>query len=314
MAYYAAPGYAPPVPQRGGTTRQQQVGWLKQEFGGFLIEKQPDAIYEIPVQSTRFNGYFRVTLPQGFPETQPPYFQVFPSIRHEWVDANGYVTGHPKLYEWSPYYKTSEILQDIIRHLSGDAQQPVYRQPSHGVKPSTFSPPPRSPTTAKPAYPGLKYMTATELEELLDDELKLNDFIVSLPQIKNSREIAAQTRAANKILAEKNLARQPELEAKNAELQAKRAELSDAKSEYLKVEKELEVISQKYDPRTILEQIRVSAAEKDEETEDMANSFLDGEMDIKDFIKKFKQERVIFHLRAAKAERLEERLNEEKNL
>ncbi|KNC70852.1 hypothetical protein SARC_16617, partial [Sphaeroforma arctica JP610] len=56
------------------------VGWLKQEFGGFLIEKQRDAIYEIPIQNARFNGYIQATLPQGFPESYPPFFQAFPSV------------------------------------------------------------------------------------------------------------------------------------------------------------------------------------------------------------------------------------------
>ncbi|KNC72025.1 hypothetical protein SARC_15425, partial [Sphaeroforma arctica JP610] len=108
---------------------------------------------------------------------------------------------------------------------------------------------------------------AEKLEELLADETKFSDFVHNLPQIKNAKDISEQTRSANKALADKNLAKQPELESRREALEVKRAELAEAKAQYDAAAKELNALNKKYDPNTILEQLRASAAKKDEETE-----------------------------------------------
>jgi len=70
----------------------------------------------------------------------------------------------------------------------------------------------------------VQHMNKDELNELLNNDAKMDDYIKSLDQIKNLYNEKEELMVANKSLAEYNLSQEPQLTAKKTQLTAKHRE------------------------------------------------------------------------------------------
>ncbi|XP_059619525.1 vacuolar protein sorting-associated protein 37B [Phlebotomus argentipes] len=150
----------------------------------------------------------------------------------------------------------------------------------------------------------LTYMSSDELKDLLnsDDKIeeRVNDATQSLE--KEKEEIMVE----NRIKAEENLAREPQL----IELRGRVNDLSqEGKSLYETVEQKLGEIKSKsgsMSQDTALALLQTAAAESEEESESIVKQFMDNEINVDNFLESFQAARKIMHLRKLKADKMNE--------
>eukprot|EP00124_Ichthyophonus_hoferi_P001995 Ihof_evm17s121 gene=Ihof_evmTU17s121 len=289
-------GQPSPRPQR-----HTQIMWMKNQFGKHLKESTPGMIFDLPIQSqasntnAAFSCLIKITLPPAFPETQGPIIQVInpvPPVSHQWLDPNGYAANHPQIISWHPSYKLAQIVKDVATAVAESTRrsQSVQLPSLPGKPPSlpgSLTPPgtrvggpgpmgflPRtttSPTaTASPLasnYPELDRMSAKELEEFLEDEVKFTEYCIGLPSITNLTTLSKETKDNVEALARENLSKEAELEAACKRLALDHETLEMSRQRYEELVSKLQAMADRYQPSVVLEKLRAAATEQEKETE-----------------------------------------------
>ncbi|XP_013772613.1 vacuolar protein sorting-associated protein 37B-like [Limulus polyphemus] len=159
----------------------------------------------------------------------------------------------------------------------------------------------------------LQHLSNDELKRLLNEDQELDGMAKDLEQVKNIEAERVMLLASNKNLAEFNLNREPSM------LET-RQRLAHMYSEALELKKEVEEKKQKLDEKgrqvsldTTLAILQTSAAQSEEETEEMADKLLNGDIPVEEFIEKYLEKRKIAHLRKVKAEKMAELLAQKRN-
>jgi len=169
----------------------------------------------------------------------------------------------------------------------------------------------RSGANAEPdfamALSKIQHMSREELNDLLNDEAKLEDYVKSLDQIKNLYNEKEELMVANKSLAEYNLSQEPVLNAKRQQLTAKHHEAVQLVSAVKEIKSDLEEKSGKIQPDSLYYLLEVDASKAETESDDIANDYLEKKIDSTDeFLEKFVALRKIMYLRRVKLDKLKE--------
>ncbi|XP_056602714.1 VPS37B subunit of ESCRT-I a [Triplophysa dalaica] len=145
-----------------------------------------------------------------------------------------------------------------------------------------------------------------QLNELLEDDEKLNKMIIDMEEIKDVQQNKEKTLATNRILAEQNLELQPRLDHQKNELTKRYRCLQEQFEAYQLRKSTLDHMSGNTSLDTLLALLQAEGAKIEEETENMADSFLDGEAPLDTFIDEYQSKRKLAHLRRVKIEKLQE--------
>ncbi|XP_051972625.1 vacuolar protein sorting-associated protein 37B-like [Xyrauchen texanus] len=152
----------------------------------------------------------------------------------------------------------------------------------------------------------LSSYSLTQLNELLEDEEKLNTIINETEEIKGLQQNKEMTLASNRLLAKQNLQHQPRLDHQKNEL-TKHYRCLQERFEACQLRmSNLDHKSGNIPLDTLLALLQAEGAKIEEETENMAESFLDGAASLDTFIDEYQSKRKLAHLRRVKIEKLQE--------
>ncbi|KAL3103274.1 hypothetical protein niasHS_002460 [Heterodera schachtii] len=157
----------------------------------------------------------------------------------------------------------------------------------------------------------LRNYTEDQLQNLLQDESRLNAMVDSMPQVSslpNDKEIKL---AQSKSLAEYNLSIEPQLNKALSHLRETHANAVRTKEEVNEMKAKLDSVAEARSLDSVCVSLKNRAQNAEDESETAAELFYKGAMEIDDFIKKFTEKRVIGHTRRLKAEKLAELLRQQ---
>ncbi|XP_056313827.1 VPS37B subunit of ESCRT-I a [Danio aesculapii] len=152
----------------------------------------------------------------------------------------------------------------------------------------------------------LSSYTLTQLNELLEDDDKLNKFIDESEEIKGLQQNKETTLANNRFLAEQNLLLQPKLDHQKNELTRRYRGLQELFEAYQLRKSTLDDRLGNTPLDTLLALLQAEGAKIEEETENLADAFLDGAAPLDTFIDDYQSKRKLAHLRRVKIEKLQE--------
>lgn len=152
----------------------------------------------------------------------------------------------------------------------------------------------------------LSSYSIVQLNELLEDDEKLNKIISDMEEIKGLQKNKEMTLVSNRLLAEQNLELQPRLDHQKNELTKRYRCLQEQFEAYQLRKSTLDHISGSTPLDTLLALLQAEGAKIEEETENMADSFLDGAAPLDTFIDEYQSKRKLAHLRRVKIEKLQE--------
>ncbi|XP_063066059.1 VPS37B subunit of ESCRT-I b [Engraulis encrasicolus] len=148
--------------------------------------------------------------------------------------------------------------------------------------------------------------TMTQLNELLEDDDKLNKIVTEMDEMLEVQQSKEMTLASNRSLAEQNLLLQPGLDQQKNQLTSRYRDLQEVYEAYQLRKSTLDHNSGNGSLDTLLALLQTEGAKIEEETEIMADCFLEGEMPLDCFIDEYQSKRKLAHLRRVKIDKLRE--------
>ncbi|XP_006640295.2 VPS37B subunit of ESCRT-I a [Lepisosteus oculatus] len=152
----------------------------------------------------------------------------------------------------------------------------------------------------------LSSFSISQLNELLEDDEKLNKMIQEMDEVQDVQHMKETTLASNRSLAEQNLMHQPKLECLKMQLTKKYQELQDCFEAHQMKTSKLDNRAGSGSIDTLLALLQAEGAKIEEETENMADSFLEGESALDVFVDEYQSKRKLAHLRRVKIDKLRE--------
>ncbi|XP_043571718.1 VPS37B subunit of ESCRT-I a [Chiloscyllium plagiosum] len=156
------------------------------------------------------------------------------------------------------------------------------------------------------SLPDLSSLSLQELNELLEDEEKLNKMAEGMEEVRNIQPNKDMSLASNRSLAEQNLEYHPKLDSLKIQLTRKYQELQTLFEAYQMRKSKLESQSSGTSLDVLLALLQTEGAKIEEETEIMAQEFLDGEVPLDIFIEQYQNKRKLAHQRRVKIEKMQE--------
>eukprot|EP00128_Syssomonas_multiformis_P017620 Colp12_sorted_trinity150504_noHs@12404 len=295
----------------GPSPRQRQIDSLRSLPG--VIEVQSGWLYEYPFLAGGYSLRLNIHLPPEFPD-QPPQIYLNPPMPHEWVGEQGLLVGLFRQRPWSSHVPIARLVQDAVMEI----QQRPPGMPSTTAAPirsasnpgsARSDPAPRFTLPDVPAeFPQIQNMTKDELNEMMNDEMVLLDFVTNLESVRSTTALRESLRTSNLEAARKNLENATVLEEKKQKLADAHIALANMKTNFEGLNTQLEEYLQRFSPEHILDQLKIAAAQAEEQSSDVAHQFANKDINVDDFIKKFRELRKVYHSRAAKAEQLSKQL------
>lgn len=154
------------------------------------------------------------------------------------------------------------------------------------------------------AKTAISYLPAAELEELLNNDEKLEERVNEVLKILDREK--EKILAENRSVAEENVNKEPEIIERKSRISEL---LEQGKTLCLTVQEHLtEMKDKKGDktPDTVLTLLRTAAAESEENSESLAAKFQHSEIPIDEFMEQFTNERKLMHTRKLKSEKMQE--------
>lgn len=150
------------------------------------------------------------------------------------------------------------------------------------------------------------YFSLTQLNELLEDDEKLNGIVKEMDEMQKVQQVKELTLATNRSLAEQNLQLQPSLDQQKNQLTKRYCHLQELYDDYQLRKSTLDHSSGNSSLDILLALLQAEGAKIEEETENMADSFLDGDLSLDSFIDDYQRRRQLAHLRRVKIDKLRE--------
>ncbi|KAM9518329.1 vacuolar protein sorting-associated protein 37B-like [Salvelinus alpinus] len=148
--------------------------------------------------------------------------------------------------------------------------------------------------------------TMTQLNELLEDDEKLNSIVKEMNEMCEVQQVKELTLVSNISLAEQNLQLQPSLDLQKNQLTSRYRHLQELYDNYQLRKSTLYHGSGNSSLDILLALLQAEGAKIEEETENMADSFLDGELALDCFIDDYQRRRHLAHVRRVKIDKLRE--------
>ncbi|XP_078083178.1 VPS37B subunit of ESCRT-I a isoform X1 [Mustelus asterias] len=156
------------------------------------------------------------------------------------------------------------------------------------------------------SVPDLSSLSLQELNELLEDDEKLNEMTEEMEEVRNIQPNKDMSLASNRSLAEQNLQYHPKLDCQKLQLTRKYQELQTLFEAYQMRKSKLDSQMNGSSLDILLALLQTEGAKIEEETEIMAQEFLDGEVPLDVFIEQYQNKRKLAHQRRVKIEKLQE--------
>ncbi|CAG9791498.1 unnamed protein product [Diatraea saccharalis] len=152
----------------------------------------------------------------------------------------------------------------------------------------------------------LSHLNTDELKEILNDDNKFDAILKDVGQVKEWEVEKNTIIASNRSLAEFNLAKEPELEKMKQQVLEKSEVGEQLCSHIRELLEEYKSKSAGISADTTLALLQTSAAETEEQSDNIAQDFLSGKIDVEKFLEDFKPIRTKMHLRKFKADKMSE--------
>jgi len=313
--------------------RRRQIDTLK-IFNANVSEVKENCEYRVDFISGGHQLSLLVVLGPEFP-LEKPVLKIVPTVQHPWVTENGEITGAPGLINFTVHSDLGRVVQAIVRELelrpppllggtisppctqrvdvSGPMSPNNYGYP--GTPPgipgfSNYRPTPLQNTAkhVSVAFPELNKLSVAELEQLNSSVDDQDEFIDSLPVMKEIDRTMEEWITRNEEVAKETLSKEGRLE----ELRAGVAELWETarqlKGRHETLNQEYQRLADKYSPQSIRQEVKRAAVKSDEESELIAEQFLNGDIDLDTFLSAYTQKRMLSYCRKTKEEKLSHQL------
>ncbi|XP_072041009.1 vacuolar protein sorting-associated protein 37A-like [Amphiura filiformis] len=188
---------------------------------------------------------------------------------------------------------------DVVKMLGVEPMVPPTGMVTSSV---TYQPP---PITALFDNLHLGNKSMQELQELYENEAKVMDIVKESAQVKQMLHDRTKLYDDCEQLSGTNLSYKPVIEKKKDELLQKVQDRNDMKNKFDFNSLQQQSNSERFLPENILDNLRVSAAEAEHDSEKLADNFLEGKVPIDDFLKQYTDLRKTLHLKKAKEEKLD---------
>ncbi|KAL3188417.1 hypothetical protein MRX96_003399 [Rhipicephalus microplus] len=251
--------------------RQRQIASIRSCCPNIVVV-EADKEFRIPFVAEGNSFNLEIHLPSSFPH-ECPVLKVTPAATHPMLDDQYHVTGVPAL--------TANSCSIPFKSSMSPCQ-----------------------------FPQLLKLSNSQLEELLKEDGKLQEFVDQLPEVLRSEEIRHLMVTQNEDLARKTLELKPTTEQRKHLLLQKVDEVNVLKEEFEQNSQVLEAQMQAYQPSTLQNNLRVATRAAEEEADTIAQQFLDGKLSTNQFLAKFMEVRTLGHVRRVKEEQLHAQLQE----
>ncbi|KAK8719678.1 hypothetical protein OTU49_013864 [Cherax quadricarinatus] len=181
------------------------------------------------------------------------------------------------------------------------------------MDPSMSSPHSYFPVTHSPqvgVLPEVASLSSEELEDLLNCDDKLTEFVAALPQVTALNKQCDQLIIQNEALAKANLERSGDYERTRDAIIQKLEEFTSLRTSFEELTQMQLKASEKLAPASIQESLLISSIQSEEESEKIAEDFLQKHIDVESFLGSYLEKRIETHLRKFKGERLGAQLRE----
>ncbi|KAK0057210.1 vacuolar protein sorting-associated protein 37B [Biomphalaria pfeifferi] len=183
------------------------------------------------------------------------------------------------------------------------AQQPYYCPPSFGPDPPSSA---LSNINEQAATALLKHLDRHELEDLLQNDSKLQSLIDDLPQVKALQVEHDNLVVTTKSLAEYNLSLQPKLESLKQDVAERYQRANSLRTSLIEQKAVLDSLTDRQSLDTVLALLQTETAKTEEESEELADGFCEGRLPAEEFLAQYLPKRTQAHIRRIKSERFAE--------
>ncbi|XP_071492192.1 vacuolar protein sorting-associated protein 37A-like [Diadema antillarum] len=159
----------------------------------------------------------------------------------------------------------------------------------------------------------LKDLSQDQLEALLSDEEELDAIFQKLPQIQRMLAERAQLYRSCEEIAEINLSYQPRVEALQRDLEERVRTRTELKNKFDMNCLQQQRLNEQCSLHHLLDNMRVSAADAEHLSDDLAERFTDDKINLEEFLKQFSEQRRLLHMRRVKEEKLGQLLSQQVN-
>jgi len=328
------------APSEAESLRAKHISTLKQYNPKARCLTPDEAVWDIPVNTQFGSLYYRLILPVGYPE-RPPELKLLVQATHPWVSPDLRITGHPRLGgAWSVHNNLGLIVLEISQQFERNPPLPyaLNPPPPAGTPPANAvaaakvgpQPPPYSEASDNPPKPQdppsaaarqnheqkfalsdvpktfeqLDGLSTRQLQELLDDEMRFEDFFNQLPQVRVPSELRDKMYDELEALAKSNLGQKAELEELKASVQQLRQELASNKTVYQALYNRQQQVLQKFNVGNLVATLSTGINRTNEESERLISNFPSEPSEQNKLLEDYVRLRALYHLRAGKQERL----------
>ncbi|KAL3188419.1 hypothetical protein MRX96_003399 [Rhipicephalus microplus] len=282
--------------------RQRQIASIRSCCPNIVVV-EADKEFRIPFVAEGNSFNLEIHLPSSFPH-ECPVLKVTPAATHPMLDDQYHVTGVPALTAFSMHTDLGRIIQG---HCPPLLTSSGFGEPSATLNSCSI---PFKSSMSPCQFPQLLKLSNSQLEELLKEDGKLQEFVDQLPEVLRSEEIRHLMVTQNEDLARKTLELKPTTEQRKHLLLQKVDEVNVLKEEFEQNSQVLEAQMQAYQPSTLQNNLRVATRAAEEEADTIAQQFLDGKLSTNQFLAKFMEVRTLGHVRRVKEEQLHAQLQE----
>lgn len=150
----------------------------------------------------------------------------------------------------------------------------------------------------------LEDLSLAELQQLVDDEDRINQFVMDDERLKKMKLDREMVMAENRSIADDNLGKEPRLKQLKFDLEEKYNRVKKLHDQYQVNRAKIASLGKADNLDSMLAVLQAKSAESEENTEELFEKFGEKEMDIGDFITQFKELRRNSHLRQVKADKM----------
>ncbi|XP_033748882.1 vacuolar protein sorting-associated protein 37D-like [Pecten maximus] len=152
----------------------------------------------------------------------------------------------------------------------------------------------------------LQHLNKEELQNLLENDDKLQDLISDLPQVRNIKTEREMLMAQNKSAADYNISLMPKMESHKTKLATDYEDANRLKTALAMDKSKLDVMRGEQSLDTVSVLLQTAAAKTEEEAEEISDQFFDRKMDVEIFLEQYLSKRTLSHLQLVKSQKLTE--------
>jgi len=154
--------------------------------------------------------------------------------------------------------------------------------------------------------PQLQKMTKLELEDLMNNEDKINELVSNQEKVKKINLDIHSIQISNREIAEESIKKEAVIESLRSELKTKYETIRQLKEMFQINLVKLDSLKKSHNLEEMLNVLQANCAMSEEKSEELANGFYKGEIDVSQFIAEFRKQKTEAHLRRVKSDKMRE--------